>query len=120
MATLIGADALGRAVEKYARRQGVAVATAAAAAGAAVLESGAKRRASRKAGKLANDIDATAPRARGPKVSALVTATDDHAAAEEFGTAHHPAHPYLRPTLHEDSAAVFRAAAAAARAAAGG
>lgn len=52
-------------------------------------------------GRLRDEIFSTAARIEGHKISARVESPTPYAKFQEFGTRHNPAHPYLRPAMHQ-------------------
>lgn len=97
-------------------------AAAARAGTAAALDAEMARLAAATKGRMAKDTgdlaDSTRPIAavaEGSVVRAGVAVASGHAAAQEFGTAHNPAHPSLRPSITESQARTPGAIAAAIR-----
>jgi HK97 gp10 family phage protein len=52
-------------------------------------------------GRLKGEITATEARMDGSQIVANVLSPTSYAKYQEFGTRHHPAHPYMRPALEE-------------------
>jgi HK97 gp10 family phage protein len=71
--------------------------------GARVLADGMERRAPRATGELAGSM-VISIRRRGRGIVALVGPSKGafHGMFQEFGTSHHPAQPFMRPTVDED------------------
>ena len=57
-------------------------------------------------GRLRDEIYATKAETNGRVMHARVVSPTPYAKYQEFGTRHNPAHPYLRPALHEASGRV--------------
>jgi HK97 gp10 family phage protein len=61
----------------------------------------AKGHAPVRSGKLQSEIEAVHATGEGSQFEAQVISPTPYAVYQEFGTAHHKPHPYLRPALHE-------------------
>lgn len=107
-----GLDQLADNLHRFAEQTAPRIAVAAANAAAARFARGARRRAPRDSGRLAESIIAAAARLRGRRARANVSTDAPGAAAQELGTHKTPAHPYLRPTQLEDAGPILAAAVA--------
>lgn len=88
----------------------------AVAAGGNVLLEGMQRRVPRLTGELAKALERTEPEQDGNyifvEVGVSIDAEDEVARygnVQEFGSAHTPAQPYIRPSIDEDRSKVFQA-----------
>lgn len=59
-------------------------------------------------GRLRGEIHPTGAQIEGKKVTAMVVSPTSYAKYQEFGTRHHPAHPFMRPAAEESSGQVVK------------
>lgn len=59
-------------------------------------------------GRLRGEIHPTEAQIEGKKVTAMVVSPTSYAGYQEFGTRHHPAHPFMRPAAEESSGQVVK------------
>jgi HK97 gp10 family phage protein len=60
-------------------------------------------------GRLRGEIYTIKASAEGRVIKAMVVSPTEYAKYQEFGTRHHPAHPFLRPAAEESSGQVVKA-----------
>lgn len=113
MIRLHGRDKLESNLRRFLAETVPRLTAAAATAGAKRFTTGAQRRAPKAYGRLAASIHAEATRTNTATRRSLAPVTTDApgAAAQELGTAHTPAQPFMRPTGHEDADAILSDAA---------
>lgn len=107
---LEGMEELTRKLRGMENATSGAVLLGAVVAGGEIVKRGASRRAPRRTGKLATNIEQQVVEAKKDKAATHIGPSREawYGAIVEIGTSHSAAQPFMRPTMDEDKARIVR------------